>query len=231
MIRSEGPKLSLIAQNISCWGILGYQFALTIAAIWLAVTTAFGALMPGHSAEVIVIFAFIGIIPAILVTLFGYLARLAFRCISVIYDPAIFVFTVTFRKFSDVALFGWHSFVRPTIENLQSLFRIVTDVLLVWAKVVRSTYRLTELYLAIGFVFGVFAVVAIDHSVGRIRLRSAHMATCCIQACISSVCMFAPLRALTCRHIVAPWRAFVFIITFPVRLVAQVLIRIIPSVA
>jgi hypothetical protein len=230
LIRSDGPKISRKAQKIARWGTLSYQSSLLLAAIWMAGTGAFAAVLFDRSGERVLTFVFVGCAPAVLTGLVGCLTCLVLKCASTVYDPFALMCMRASRILNHIGLMSWHYAVLPAVKIALRLFRIITDVLGRWATVVRSTLKFAELYLVIALVTCALAVGAVSYSISKIiRRRLARMAARRMEAWIKSVCMFVSLVGWIRPNCFAVWRAFVFGITFPVRLVAQVLIKVIPS--
>jgi hypothetical protein len=113
-------KRSPMAQEIARWATFSYEFALTLIAVGLVVATIFAVLSPEHLAQQLLTVVFLGIIPALLTYLIGFMAYWALKGASAIYDPALLALGLTSHVLTNIAVIGLRSLVVPAIKLLSS---------------------------------------------------------------------------------------------------------------
>jgi len=111
-------KRSPMAQEIARWATFSYEFALTLIAVGLVVATIFAVLSPEHLAQQLLTVVFLGIIPALLTYLIGFMAYWALKGASAIYDPALLALGLTSHVLTNIAVIGLRSLVVPAIKLL-----------------------------------------------------------------------------------------------------------------
>jgi ABC-type uncharacterized transport system permease subunit len=82
-------KRSPMAQEIARSATFSYEFALTLIAVGLVVATIFAVLSPEHLAQQLLTVVFLGIIPALLTYLIGFMAYWTLKGASAIYDRSL----------------------------------------------------------------------------------------------------------------------------------------------
>jgi hypothetical protein len=110
-MHAEGPKRSPMAQEITRWAISSYELSLILVGVCLVGTTSFAL----FSTKPIVS---LGIVPVLLIYLFGCLSYCLLKAASAIYDPTRLALQLMSGILVNLALFGVRSFILPGIKSL-----------------------------------------------------------------------------------------------------------------
>jgi hypothetical protein len=222
------PRRSHVAQELARWGAGSCRLASFLAVLCLLAAGAFTVLAPEALSQRLITLAFFGLPLGLAAYLMGWLIRWILIGASAIYDPVTSALWLILRLLaSAVKRTGMQA-----ASMLARLIRHCVRTARMRAQTVYRSLRIACVVTAAGLGTCRRAVAGLT---GQIACALVWLLRLAISACIelALACEHATARLLvrTGRRFRKAWRLFIFTATFPVRLVAQILIRLIPSAA
>lgn len=200
LTKSDDLKRSNTAEKLSRWATLSYWLAFTVAVILVLVAAPCTLLSPEQLAQRLLAFGVLGMVPALVTYMVGCLTCLALRGASVIYDPLALALEPVRASLTNLARVGWHVLAQPAMDRSRCGAANAIRFLISCRPVMQVIYHAMARYLVLAGASCAYMVLHLLNYFGGMT-----------------------------RYFGVIWQAFIFSVTFPVRVIAQILLRLIPS--
>jgi hypothetical protein len=220
-------KRSSVAQVLAGWASFSYWFALVIAVLSLLAAGAFAVLEPEPPAQRLISFVVLGFVPATAAYAIGWLTFLTLRGAGAIYDFIIAGGWLALRILTKTVVIACRFLVRLSTKLLRQGARKVTGFMRACRQSVERGSKATAFYVILCGARVLIAILPLFGRFKQLKLQAASMFPRWMRECRrwAWTCVHRLFTA-TRRYSRQAGRACIISATFPVRLIARILIRL-----